>query len=340
MASIDRSAGARGVTLADVAAHVGVSARTVSRVVNDEGGCTPATKARIEAAIEELGYRPNLMARALIRRRSDTIGLINQEMLDPFFPEFADGVQEAAAENRRTMFVASSGGNSSRQRQMLTSFLGLGVDGAIVFPAADSGAELARFARDGLPIVTVNAELSIPGVSSVTAEIEHGAQLAVNHLVETGRRRIAMLIDATADSAPKRSRRRRGYHAALDAAGLSTDEELLIPVENSFSGGREGARRALALAEPPAAIFAYNDVIAVGALQQCLALGVRVPDDIAIVGFDDISMCEAMTPSLSTIRIDRDLLGRSAVEALQQLVETGIAESRRIPVELVARDSS
>lgn len=330
---------AKAVTLADVAKHVGVSARTVSRVVNGEGGCTETTRARIVAAIDELGYRPNLMARALIKRKSDTIGLINLEMLDPFFPEFAEGVERAAAEIGRTMFVGSSGGDRDRQNKMLSSFLGHQVDGAIVYPAADSVNDLARFARNGLPIVTVNTELDAPGISSVTAEIENGAALAVTHLLDSGRRRIALLIEAKAETAPRKSRRMTGYQAALQSAELQPDEYVLA-VENSFAGGRDGARRALALPDRPDAIFAYNDVIAVGALQHCLAHGVRVPDDLAIVGFDDITICEVMTPALSSVRIDRDLLGRCAVDALRQLADTGVAESKRLPVELVVRDSS
>ncbi len=124
------------VTLDDVARHVGVSARTVSRVVNDEGGCTAETRARILAAIEALGYRPNLMARGLIRRRSDTIGLIAAELLDPFFPEIAEGVERAAHRLHRTMFLASTNNDRDRQRFALASLQGHGVDGVIVFPAS------------------------------------------------------------------------------------------------------------------------------------------------------------------------------------------------------------
>lgn len=328
------------VTLADVAERVGVSARTVSRVVNDEGGFTEATRARVLDAIDELGYRPNLMARGLTRRRSDTIGLVTAEMRDPFFPEFADGVERAALTVGRTMFLASSNADPDRQRRALISLIGHGVDGAIVFPAAGSRDDLVRIAKE-LPIVVVNDELDAPGIASVTAEIEQGAVLATDHLLQRGRRRVALLIETEAHRRGlSASRRARGYRLAHQRNSVPIDERLVIGVENSVDGGRTGAEHALGLAEPPDAIFAYNDVIAIGALQRCLALGYAVPDDIAIVGFDDIMMCEATSPPLTSVRIDRDQLGRSAVEMLLHLVESGPAPPQRLPVELIVRQSS
>lgn len=331
-----------GATLADVAQLVGVSARTVSRVVNGEGGCTPATRDRILAAIEEVGYRPNLMARGLIRRRSDTIGLIAAEMLDPFFPEFAEGVQRSAESLGRTMFLASSNTDRVRQASALTSLRGHGVDGVIVFPAGDSADDLAAMAADGLPIVVVNTEIDAPGIAVVSADIVGGAERAVAHLISRGRRRIALLIDDHARTLRTPSRRETGYRAALAAAGIEFDPLLVVETTNSLEGGRRGAQQMLAAPAPPDAVFAYNDVLALGAMQELLSSGVRVPDDMAIVGFDDILMCEAVTPRLSSVRIDRDLLGHSAVEQLQALIEhpEHRVEPRRFPVELVVRDSS
>ena len=229
------------VTLDDVARHVGVSARTVSRVVNDEGGCTAETRDRILDAIAELGYRPNLMARGLTRRRSDTIGLVAAELLDPFFPEFADGVQAAAAGIGRTIFLVSTDSDRDRQQRAITSLLGHGVDGVIVFPAHDSRTDLVRFAADGLPIVVLNDEIEAPRIAVVTAEIQHGAGLAVDHLVERGRTRVAMLIDHHARTPERPSRREAGYRASLEKAGLPVDPDLIIEVDNSIAGGRVGA---------------------------------------------------------------------------------------------------
>lgn len=330
------------VTLADVAGHVGVSARTVSRVVNDEGGCTPETRDRILDAIAELGYRPNLMARGLIRRRSDTIGLVAAEMLDPFFPEIAEGVRAAAASIGRTIFLVSTDSDRVRQHRALTSLLGHGVDGVIVFPARDSHGDLIRFAADGLPIVVVNDEIEAPGIAVVTAEIQNGATLAVDHLVRHGRTRVAMLIDRSAKREERPSRRELGYRASLQKSGTATSPDLIIEVDNSIAGGRAGAEELLRHERRPDAIFAYNDVIAIGALQHLITHGVSVPDDVAVVGFDDITMCEGVTPRLTSVRIDRDLLGRTAVEALQALADArgDHIAPRRLGVELVVRESS
>jgi len=329
-------------TLADVARHVGVSARTVSRVVNHEGGCTEATRDRILTAIAELGYRPNLMARGLIKRRSDTIGLVAAEMLDPFFPEIAEGVQSAAAAIGRTMFLVSTDSDRMRQQRALSSLLGHGVDGVIVFPARNSHDDLVRFAAEGLPIVVVNDELNSPGIAVVTAEIEQGATLAVEHLISSGRTRVAMLVDRNARSINSGSRRERGYRGALEVAGLSCDPDLIVEVDNGIAGGRAGAEQLLRGDVRPDAIFAYNDMIAIGALQHVLTVGLSVPNDIAIVGFDDIALCEAVTPRLPSARIDRDLLGRSAVEALQALAsdDRNPVPPMRLPVKLVVRGSS
>ena len=330
------------MTLDDVARYVGVSARTVSRVVNDEGGCTPATRGRILDAIAELGYRPNLMARGLIRRRSDTIGLVAAELLDPFFPEFADGVQAAAASIGRTIFLVSTDSDRARQHRALTSLLGHGVDGVIVFPAHDSHPDLVRFAGDGLPIVVLNDDVEAPRIAVVTAEIQQGATMAVDHLVEGGRTRVAMLIDRRAREPSRPSRREAGYRASLERAGVPVDPELIVEVENSIVGGRIGAEALLRLEPRPDAIFAYNDVIAIGALQHVVGHGLSVPGDVAIVGFDDIAMCEVVTPRLTSVRIDRDLLGRTAVEALQSLADADgePVEPRRLSVELIVRESS
>ncbi len=342
---VDRTHGRRSsasVTLDDVARRVGVSARTVSRVVNGEGGCTAETRERIQEAIDALGYRPNLMARGLIRRRSDTIGLIAAEMLDPFFPEFAEGVQRAVGVTGRTMFFASTNGDRVTQHQALSSMLGHAVDGAVVFPVRDSETDLLRFAADGLPIVVINTEIRGPGVASVSAEIQNGAELAVQHLLDRGRTRIALVIDATARLGTQPARREVGYRAALQRAGIDIDESLVIETGNSLEGGRRAAEVIGAMVDAPDAVLAYNDLMAIGLMQQLLADGVRVPHDIAIVGFDDVAMCAAMTPRLTSVRIDRDSLGLAAVDVLQQLQQNPTAnfEPRRIPVELIVRDSS
>ncbi len=135
-------------------------------------------------------------------------------------------------------------------------------------------------------------------------------------------------------------RREAGYRASLEKAGLPVDPDLIVEVDNSIAGGRIGAAALLTLERRPDAIFAYNDMIAIGALQHVVEQGLTVPDDVAVVGFDDIAMCDVVKPHLTSVRIDRDLLGRTAVEALTSLATTGSVAPRRLSVELVVRESS
>jgi LacI family transcriptional regulator len=337
--SIDRAdSGRRGVvTLDDVARRVGVSARTVSRVVNDQGGCTPATRERILAAIDELGYRPNLLARGLLTNRSDTIGLVGAEMADPFFTELADGVQRAARELRRTMFFASTDRDAVRQAQVLSSLYGHGVDGVIVFPAAGSEADILATAANGLPVVLVDRELSGHNIAVVNNDLRAGGLLATEHLIRSGRRRIAMATDENTLHDQAGERRQAGYRDALGSAGMA---ERLVSGANTVDGGRACARQLLASGDRPDAVFVFNDLMALGVLQELGRSGITVPGDIAVVGFDDIAMCDAVAPRLTTVRIDRDRLGRVAVEQLQSLRDRpGGADPVCLDVELVVRES-
>lgn len=334
------------VTLADVADEVGVSPRTVSRVVNGQGGCSEETRLRIEAAIEDLGYRPNLLARGLLTNRSDTIGLVGPNLFDPFFTELADGVQRAARRDNRTMFFASTDDDARRQAQVVASFHGHGVDGVIVFPAPGSSPDLIRTASLGLPVVLINHELDGPNIATVQSDLVSGGRLAVEHLLSRGRRRIAMATEARTLIHQEQPRRQRGYREALEAAGIPLDPDLLATASDTVDGGRRCARQLMSLADPPDAIFAYNDLMAIGVLQELHRLGISVPDQVAVVGFDDIALCDAVIPRLSTIRIDRDQLGQVAVDTLWRLRDDPDATTSPttspdlLPVELVVRDSS
>lgn len=323
----------RETTLHDVARHVGVSPRTVSRVVNDEGGFSEATRHRVSAAIQELGYRPNLLARGLITRRSDTIGLVGTDMTDPFFPELADGVQRAANDVGLTMFFASTDGDVERQAAVLDKLRSHGVDGVILFPAPGSRDQVRAFARAGLSIVTVDDPMEGPHLAAVASDIEVGAALGVGHLVATGRSRIAMLaIDAG------HGRRLRGYRSALPDGS----EPIIEYGEATSVGGAEAMARVLGRTPDVDAVFAFNDLMAIGALRVLHQQGRRVPDDVAVVGFDDIGLSSMVTPALTTVHLDRERVGREAVSCLRAMADDpdGTREPVILPVELVIREST
>jgi LacI family transcriptional regulator len=331
------------VTLHDVARVVGVSARTVSRVVNEQGGCSSETRDRVLAAVASLGYRPNMLARGLITRRTGSIGVVGTEMADPFFTELADGVQLAARETRQTMFFASTDSDPARQHEVLHSLWSHGVDGVIIFPAAGSEVEIIEMARTGLPIVLVDSPgVRAPNLGNISSDLFEGAQQAVRHLVERGRTTIGMAANAYSVPENRPPRRESGYRSILEGSAMGYDPSLTARCPNTVVGGRQAARDLLDRHPTLDAIFAYNDLMAIGIVQELTRLGRRVPDDIAVVGFDDIAFCEALNPPLTSVRIDRDHLGREALALLSRIInEPGLApEPIVIGVELIQRASS
>lgn len=330
----------RGATLRDVADRVGVSPRTVSRVVNDEGGFSEATRVRVLEAVEDLGYQPNMLARGLITRRSGTVGLVGVDMTDPFFPAMAEGIQNAARETGRTMFFASNDGDSQRQAEVFRSLWSHAVDGVIVFPAPGTIDQLAGYARRGMPLVVVDDIVEFPNLASVSFDLEDGAIKAAQHLLATGKRRIGMI--GSEITVPRTRRRERGFFQAFESPPVGAELPELVRVQPTVSGGAAGLQKLLERRPDLDGIFAYNDSMAVGAMRAAQASGYRVPDDIAIVGCNDIEMSALVNPGLTTIRLDRPRLSAEAIRVLHELIEepTSNPTPLVLPVELVIREST
>ena len=319
-------------TLHDVAARVGVSPRTVSRVVNDEGGFSDETRARVVAAIDELGYRPNLVARSLVTSRSNTIALIVGDIADPFFPELAQGVQLAARNLSLTMYLAVTEGRADLEEELLGRMMSQAIDGAILFPAHASGDGPTRYAGEGLPIVTVDTEIDHPNIGYVCSDLEHGVALAVDHLRSTGRTRLAMLANSTS----LRHRREQAFRRVHEGGPA-----LVVSANATYDGGYRAMRELIDRPDRPDGVFAYNDVMAIGAMSAIRDAGLSVPGDVAVIGCDDIEMGARVTPGLTTVRLDRELLGSEAVTRLMELRRTGERpDPVTLPVSLVVRDSA
>jgi LacI family transcriptional regulator len=324
----------RASTLHDVAALVGVSPRTVSRVVNDQGGFSEATRQRVMDAVAELRYRPNAMARGLITRRSNTVAFIAPVLTDPFFPEVAQGVQSAAADANLTMLFAMSNGDLDTENDVLSRLDAHAPDGVIIFPAGGDTDHLLPHLDLGMRMVVIDSEVSHPNATSVMSDLRAGAHLAVERLVQRGCRQLAMI--STSKPNVQLRRRETGFLESLPE-GMAP---IVYPTDPTFDGGRTAAA-ALAEEHPEIdGIFAYNDVVAIGAIQALQAAGKSVPDDVAVVGCDDIEMGSVITPALTTVRIDRERLGNEAVRALVALVKNEPIESPSVlSVELVDRAS-
>jgi LacI family transcriptional regulator len=328
------------VTMRDVARKARVSIKTVSRVVNNQGEISEKTRQRVLAAIEELGYRRSKVARALVTRHTETIGLIVGDIANPFFPELARGVMDTAEAREYNVFVCNSDGIVEQEARILQSLADHAVDGVIIYPGFGGGDNLRAFTEHHAPLVVLNCFFDYPGASRVIIDTRHGANLAVSYLIEKGHTAVGML----AGQAPSLSlmRRVRGYRDALMAHGLPVITEWILPGSPVVARGVESARQLLTQYPQITAIFAYNDLLAVGAMRACQELGRRVPDDCAIIGFDDIPLAAMLAPPLTTVGVDKYELGRQAMSRLLDMLDSPGTSFPPIylDVELVIRGSA
>jgi DNA-binding LacI/PurR family transcriptional regulator len=340
------------VRLRDVAAHAGVSVKTVSNVVNGYVHVSPRTRAVVEAAVAELGYRPNLSARNLRRGRSGVIALAVPELGVPYFAELAQRVVEATADHDFTVLIDQTGGRADQERLVLEGIRGHLIDGLIFSPLALGQRELAE-RRDTTPLVLLGERVGDVGGSGGGWVADHvaidnvaAAREAVLHLIQQGRGRVAAIGAQRTASGETAHLRLAGYRQGLKQAGLRYDTALVAdaPAFHRLEGARAMARL-LDGRTPPDAVFAFNDLLALGALRACHDRGVRVPEDVAIVGFDDIEDGRYCVPSLSTVSPDKEQIARIAVDLLvSRLGQAGDAPSTTTQHvarhQLVIRESS
>ena len=330
--------------LSDVAARAGVSVKTVSNVVNGYEHVRPETRARVQAALDELGYRPNLSARSLRQGRSGLVALAVPALDVPYFAELASSVVAAATELGWTVLVDQTDGEADRERDVAAGLSGHLIDGLILSPVALGAADLRRSERD-VPLVLIGERISDGAIDHVAVDNVAASRTATEHLLSLGRTRVAALGFQAADHAHSgvAALRRQGYVAALGAAGLAADPAWTPEISSyTRAEGAAATEALLAGAERPDAIFAFNDELALGALHVLARHGLRVPDDVAVVGFDDIEDGRYANPPLSTVSPDKAALAREAVQLLQRRIAEPSTPTRdvQVPFELLARDST
>ena len=328
------------VTIRDVAAHVGVSYQTISRVINNSDCVSPKTRAKVQAAIEELGYQPNRLARSLVTQKTRTIGLVVADITNPFFFEVARGVQDEALEQDYNVFVCNTDDNPKGERDILSLLASQEVDGVILSTASSSDEELLSFVKNYKPLVVINREINHPKTSLVNVDIFEGAKMAIEHLLGRGHTKIGILSHQGHD--PVQVRRVKGYRQTLLAHGITPKEDWLVLTTPNLVGGYEATQELLKEHPEITAIFAYNDLMAIGALRGCHDMDVRVPEDCAIMGFDDIKFSAMTNPSLSTIRYNKYAIGQKAMSRLLEMLEEPNATFPPIHfnVNLVIREST
>jgi DNA-binding LacI/PurR family transcriptional regulator len=327
-------------TIRDVAALAGVSHQTVSRVINNSKRVAPQTREQVEAAIRELGYHPNRLAQSLVTQKTRTIGLVVADITNPFFFEVARGVQDTALEQGYNVFVCNTDDNPTGEKNILNLLAAQEVDGVILSTSSSSNEELHAFAENYKPFVIINREIEHPKASIVNVDIYKGAQLAIEHLISRGHTCIGMLSHE--GHLPDEMRRVCGYRETLQKHGIEPQEEWLVLVPPNLMGGYQATQKLLTQHPEISAIFTYNDLMAIGALRSCYDMGMEIPTDCAIIGFDNIKFAQMQRPSLSSIRYDKYTVGKKAMLRLLEIIEQPdkVYQPIRMDVELVVREST
>lgn len=307
--------------LKDVAARAGVSIKTVSNVVNGYQHVRPGTRQRVQDAINELGYRPNLSARSLRRGRTGVIALALPELTSPYFAEVARSVITAAEHRGWTVLIDQTDGLRDRELLLLRGIRSHLIDGAIFSPLA-LGRDDAATLRSEVPLVLLGERVFAGSVDHVAIDNVAAAEAAVGHLVARGRRRIAAIGAQDSPTAETARLRLSGYRQALRQTGTPLLPDLVVSAEDwRRADGAQAARQLLALPQPPDAIFCCNDLLALGALRALAQAGVRVPEDIAVIGIDDIEEARFSTPALTTVAPDKEAIARLSVELLASRID-------------------
>lgn len=332
------------MNLEDIAAKAGVSRSTVSRVINNEPYVSPKTRTKVEAVIKEEGFSPNPAARTLVTQRTKAIGIVIPHILnaisgdDAYFSTLLRGITEVTTQRDHAtlLWLEQSGDDEERFRQRILK--NRMMDGLIIASAATNDPLFDLLIEAGTHFVTVERPAQFHEQTNyVTVDNVAAAQTAVEHLIKHGRRRIATITGNLNISDGED--RLIGYRNALDAAGIPYDSDLVIPAQFNRRQGYEGVKQLIN--HKFDAIFAANDAIALGVMQAANELGLRIPNDFALVGFDDLNIATQLTPQLTTIRQPILEKGARAADLLLNLIDGSVETPQKIllPTELVIRDS-
>jgi LacI family transcriptional regulator len=330
--------GKRAITIHDVARAAGVSVSTVSRVLNDKDDVAPETYRRVRQVIQEMGYTSSLAARSMRSRRTNVIGLIVPDVADSFSIQVMKGVNQAIFELDYDLIIYTSGSikkrSAAEREQYFVSLLnGSITDGVvIVTPAATSFSTAA-------PVVTIDPNSECPECLTIIAANHAGAMAAMEYLIDLGHRRIGFISGRP--DLQSAQERLHGYQDALRQANIPLDPDLIASGDFSIETSRLCARELLSLSNPPTAIFAANDQSAIGTIETARGMGLRVPDDLSVVGFDNIPEATHSNPLLTTVDQFIDRMGRVAAEKLVGMIQGEALEgdSYRMPTQLIVRDS-
>jgi LacI family repressor for deo operon, udp, cdd, tsx, nupC, and nupG len=330
---------AKPVSIKDIARSAKVSHSTVSRALNNNPRVKSATVEKIRRIAEESGYRGSAIARSLATRQSKTIGVVVTTIADLFAAGVVSGIETVAGDHGYSVFLANSNADPEREMRVVRTFEERRVDGIIVTASRVGALHLPLLSRMKVPIVLLNNQHPSEFVHSVMIENLSASYEATRHLIELGHRRIAYIGDRNGRQSD--TERFGGYRQALDSGQIQFQPELVVYGSGTPESGMEAMAALLGFAEPPTAVFCYDDMTALGAMRQIHASGLRVPRDISVVGFDDLSIVQFTEPPLTTIRQPMSEMGRLAMEAVLDLLGgSGSTHEIKVRGELIVRAST
>lgn len=318
------------VNLKMVAQLAGVSIATVSRVLNADPVVKGETKLAVQNAIKASGYRPNRVAqrlRSTVRSRK-LIGLLIPDIQNPFYVDVIRGIEDFAYAHGSAVVIGNFSQDQKREKMYIDILRSESVDGFIVAPSKSMEQPVKDLIQEGNAVVCIDRGLNNFAVDLVKSDNEHGAFMATEHLLKLGHKRIGLI---TGDPLIATTQQRiMGYKAALSKYGIEVNSQLIMGEKSDFKSGVELAGQLLDLPEPPTALFTTNNLLTLGALETILARGIKIPDEMAIVGFDDVYWATSLNPPLTAVRQFGFEIGRRAIELLYQR----IADPKRLPVEV------
>jgi DNA-binding LacI/PurR family transcriptional regulator len=325
-----------------IARLANVSIATVSRTINRLSTVNPKIAKRVWAVIEELDYYPNTQARALVSGRSWMLGIIVSEITNPFFPELIQGFEDIAVEHGYEILVSSTNYDPKRMSHCIRRMLERKVDGVAVMTFGIEEPLLDQLSQRKVPLVFIDIGPDRPGVSVLKVDYHHGIRQGVQHLAALGHRNIAFVTGPMhLHSAQSRL---KAFSRSLEECGIKPNPAWILEGDHTLEGGMAAMERLLAANNMPTAVMCSNDMTAIGILHKVYRAGLRVPDDLSVIGFDDIHIAGVTIPPLTTVQMSRFELARAAVTALREQVEEP-PESRRkreyeIRTDLIVREST
>ena len=328
------------VTIRDVAEKANVSVATVSHVINGTRKVAPETEARVRRAMEELGYQPNAIAQSLRKRTTYAIGILVSDITNPFFATLVRGAEDAALEAGYSVIVCNSDEDPQKEDMYIRALWRRRIDGMLIAPTRDgTSPAIQELAQRKIPFVFVDRKAKGIEADAVLSDNVGGAYLATKHLIERGHKRIGIILGIP--GATTTEERLLGYRQALEEAGLPFSEELVVWGGYRMEVGRKACAKLLSLAEPPTAVFSTNNLMTVGVLQELFRRGIRIPEEIAVVGFDDLEWAEIVHPPLTVVAQHPYEIGYQAFKLfLGRLNRFEGKQEVRVPVELKIRGTS